>query len=141
MSEPLDADYWLRTIERKLEAGHVARADWVTYAAYHLEGAAGSWWENFLVMQPVDHIVTWQEFKDGFRAFHIPEGLMELKKEEFLKLKQGSGSVCDYRGKFNRLACYAPQEVSSDAKRQVLFHKGVDPEIRRDLHLLDFQNF
>ena len=44
---------------RKLEAGHVARADWVTYAAYHLEGAAGSWWENFLVMQPVDHIVTW----------------------------------------------------------------------------------
>ena len=59
LSEPLDADYWLRTIERKLEAGHVAQADWVTYAAYHLEGAAGSWWENFLVMQPVDHIVTW----------------------------------------------------------------------------------
>ena len=66
---------------------------------------------------------------------------MELKKEEFLKLKQGSGSVCDYHGKFNRLACYAPEEVSSDAKRQVLFHKGIDPEIRRDLHLLDFQNF
>ena len=65
-SEPLDVDYWFRTIERKLESGHVARDDWVTYAAYHFEGAAGSWWENFLVMQPVDHILTWQEFKDGF---------------------------------------------------------------------------
>ena len=26
-TEPLDADYWLRTIERKLEAAHVAQAD------------------------------------------------------------------------------------------------------------------
>ena len=25
--EPLDANYWLRTIERKLEAGHVTQAD------------------------------------------------------------------------------------------------------------------
>jgi hypothetical protein len=49
-TEPLDADYWLRTIERKLQAAHVAQADWVTFAAYHLEGAAGSWWENFLAM-------------------------------------------------------------------------------------------
>ena len=58
-TEPLDADYWLRTIERKLQAAHVAQADWVTFAAYHLEGAAGSWWEHFLVMQPAEHVVTW----------------------------------------------------------------------------------
>ncbi|KAK1607787.1 hypothetical protein QYE76_031460 [Lolium multiflorum] len=61
--EPLAADYWIRTIERKLEAAHVAQADWMTFAAYHLEGAAGSWWEDFLVMQPVEHAVTWKEFK------------------------------------------------------------------------------
>ena len=42
-AEPLDADYWLRAIERKLEAAHVAQVDWVTFAAYHLEGAAASW--------------------------------------------------------------------------------------------------
>ena len=140
-AEPLDADYWLRTMERKLEVAHVAQADWVTFAAYHLEGAAGSWWENFLAMQAAEHVVTWQEFKDAFRGFHIPEGLMELKREEFLKLKQGNGSVCEYRGNFNRLSCYAPEEVSTDAKKQALFRKGLDPEIRRDLHLLDFNNF
>ena len=49
-TEPLDADYWLRTMERKLQVGHVAQADWVTFAAYHLEGAAKSWWANFLAM-------------------------------------------------------------------------------------------
>jgi hypothetical protein len=65
-TEPLDADYWLRTIERKLEVAHAAQADWVTFAAYHLEGAAGSWWENFLLLQPANHVVTWQEFKIAF---------------------------------------------------------------------------
>ena len=115
--EPLDADYWLRVIKRKLEAAHAAQADWVTFAAYHLEGAAGSWWENFLAMQPADHVVTWQEFKTAFRGYHIPEGLMELKREEFLKLKQGNGYVCNYQGNFNRLACYAPEETSTDAKK------------------------
>jgi hypothetical protein len=113
----------------------------VTFAAYHLEGAAGSWWENFLAMQTAEHVVTWQEFKTAFRGYHIPEGLMELKREEFLKLKQGNGSVCDYQGNFNRLACYAPEEVSTDAKKQTLFRKGLDPELHRDLHLLDFNTF
>ena len=92
-------------------------------------------------MQPAENVVTWQEFKDAFRGFHIPEGLMELKKEEFLKLKQGNGSVCEYSGNFNRLACYAPKEVSTDAKKQALLRKGLEPELRRDLHLLDFNNF
>jgi hypothetical protein len=104
-------------MERKLEVAHAAQADWVTFAAYHLEGAAGSRWENFLLLQPTNHVVTWQEFKTAFRGYHIPEGLMELKREEFLKLKQGNGSVCDYQGHFSRLACYAPEEVSTDAKK------------------------
>jgi hypothetical protein len=63
---------------------------------------------------------------------------MELKREEFLKLKQGNCSVCDYQGNFNCLSCYAPEEVSTDAKKQALFRKGLEPELRRDLHLLDF---
>src|SRR3954469_5576592 len=43
-TEPLDADDWLRSIERKLQAGHVADGDKVNYSTYHLEGAASSWW-------------------------------------------------------------------------------------------------
>src|SRR4051812_29194521 len=42
-TEPLDVDDWLRNIERKLHAGHVAYGDRVSYATYHLEGAASSW--------------------------------------------------------------------------------------------------
>src|SRR4051812_14618014 len=45
-SEPLDADDWLRSFERKLETTHVAPGDHVLFAAYFLEGAALQWWEN-----------------------------------------------------------------------------------------------
>src|SRR3954468_423612 len=66
-SEPLDADDWLRSLERKLETAHVAPGDRVLFALYFLEGAALQWWEIFLAMQLVGHVVTWQDFSDDFR--------------------------------------------------------------------------
>src|SRR3954471_3966548 len=54
-SEPLDVDDWLRSLERKLKTAHVASGDRVLFAAYFLEGA-------FVAMQPIGHVVTWQEF-------------------------------------------------------------------------------
>jgi Retrotransposon gag protein. len=45
---------------------------------------------------------------------------MDEKREEFLSLKQGSGSVCDYQGHFNRLACYAPEEVSRRQEAEIV---------------------
>src|SRR3954463_1088341 len=47
-SEPLEADDWLRSIERKLDAAHVSPDDRVIFAAYFLEGVAAEWWENYV---------------------------------------------------------------------------------------------
>src|SRR4051812_24099478 len=47
-SEPLKADDFLRSIERKLDTAHVAPDDRVIFAAYFLEGAAAEWWENYV---------------------------------------------------------------------------------------------
>ena len=80
-TEPLAADDWLRSIERKLQAGHVADGDRVNYAAYHLEGAANSWWENYLNMRPEGPPTAWNEFCTAFREHHIPKGLMDRKRE------------------------------------------------------------
>ena len=82
-TEPLDADDWLRIIERKLHAGHVADGDRVIYATYHLEGAAGSWSENFENIRPAGQLTSWEEFCEAFREHHIPKGLMDRKREEF----------------------------------------------------------
>ena len=56
---PLDADDWLKTIERKFNALRVQARDHVNFATYKLEGAAGAWWEGFLALQAPEHEVTW----------------------------------------------------------------------------------
>src|SRR3954463_2975256 len=70
-SEPLEADDWIRSIERKLDTAHVAPDDRVIFVVYLLEAAALKWWENYVAMHPDGHVVTWQEFCVSFRAYHI----------------------------------------------------------------------
>src|SRR3954451_15636598 len=140
-SEPLEADDWIRSIERKLEAAHVAPDDRVIFAAYFLEGAAAEWWENYVAMQPDGHVVTWQEFRDAFRGYHLLDELMERKKEEFCNLNQGEISIYEYVREFNRLARYAQDEITIDARKQAKFRKGLSPILRHDLNLIEFANF
>src|SRR3954467_13414533 len=80
-SEPLEADDWLRSIERKLDTAHVAPDDRVKFAVYFLEGGALQWWENYVAMQSDGHVVTWQEFCVAFQGYYILDELMERKKE------------------------------------------------------------
>jgi hypothetical protein len=73
-------------------------------------------------------VITLEEFRDNFRRYHILQGLMIERKEEFLALKQGFLSVSEYRDKFLQLFCYAPEDVNTDAKRQYRLLRGlVDP--------------
>ena len=48
--DPLDADDWLRTIERKLEIARTEEDDKIPFATHYLEGAAAIWWENIKAM-------------------------------------------------------------------------------------------
>ena len=139
--EPLDADDCLHSITHKLCSANVAEADKVTYAAYHLEGPASLWWENFEAMRPVGQITTWDEFSEASRENHIPEGLIDRKREEFCNFTQGRLTVDAYSREFGNLARYAPEEVSTDAKKQARFRKGLSPELRRDLRLHECTSF
>ena len=52
-------------------------------------------------------------------------GLIKLKKE-FLALKQGSISVCEYCEKFTQLSRFAPNEVEDDEQKQEHFLEGLN---------------
>src|SRR3954463_1258748 len=126
-SEPLEADDWLCSIERKLDTAHVAPDDRVIFAVYFVEGAALQWWENYVAVQPDGHVVTWQEFCVSFRGYHILDELMERKKEEFYNLTQGEMSIHEYVREFNRLARYAQDEITTDARKQASFIRDLAP--------------
>jgi hypothetical protein len=93
-----------------------------------LRGATQSWWESYLATHANPDTITWEEFRNNFCQYHVPAGLMTVKKEEFLALKQGPMSVSEYRDKFLQLSRYAPKDVNTDAKWLYHFLRGlVDP--------------
>jgi hypothetical protein len=127
-SDPMDAEDWLHTVERELHTAQCDDREKVMYGLRLLRGVAQSWWESYLATHANPDTITWEEFRDNFRQYHVPVGLMTVKKEEFLALKQGPMSVSEYRDKFLQLSRYAPKDVNTDAKRQYRFLRGlVDP--------------
>jgi hypothetical protein len=80
---------------------------------------------SYLATHADPEAITWEEFRDNFWRYHVPEGLMIVRKEELLALKQGPLSVSEYKDKFLQLSRYAPEDVNIDAKRQYRFLRGL----------------
>ena len=75
--DPLEADEWIRVIEQKFGLLRCSETQKPLFAAQQLRGPASTWWGNFVAIQPVNHQVTWEEFKAAFREHYIPEGVLE----------------------------------------------------------------
>jgi hypothetical protein len=99
-TDPMDAEDWLRTVECELHTARCNNREKVLYGPCLLRGAAQSWWESYLATHTDHEAITWEEIRDNFHRYHVPEGLMIVRKEEFLALKQGPLSISEYRDKF-----------------------------------------
>nr|XP_020169414.1 uncharacterized protein LOC109754934 [Aegilops tauschii subsp. strangulata] len=139
--DPLDADDWLRTMERKLEVARTDEGDKVPFVTHYLEGAAAIWWENEKAIGTADEEITRSRFKERFRRYHIPTGIMKAKQRDFLALLQGSQSVREYLLKFNHLSRYSPYDVATEERKIDRFLGGLNPQLRCTLSMLDFPDF
>ena len=54
---------------------------------------------------------------------------MSLKKKEFHNFRQQHRSVGEYIDEFNKLARYAPDDVTTDAARRERFIDGLNDEL------------
>jgi hypothetical protein len=87
--EPLEADEWVQVMEQKFGLIRCTKTHKPLFAAQQLRGPASTWWANFSAIEPVGHQVTLEEFKLAFREHYVPEGVLQMKLEEFIRLKQG----------------------------------------------------
>jgi hypothetical protein len=141
--DPLDADMWLRVVESKfpLLNGVCLDGAKVYFATQQLCGPARTWWDHFLAMQPVDHVVEWGEFKAAFRGHHIPAGIMDRKLNEFLTLTQGSRTVLQYAQAFNDPCQYAGYHADTDEKKRDKFRRGLSTKLRDRLNTVRANNY
>nr|CAB3503543.1 unnamed protein product [Digitaria exilis] len=139
--DPMEAEDWIKAVERQLDIAQCDDREKVLYASGQFEGAALDWWVAYQYAQPDRNQITWQQFSEAFRAHHVPEGLTVLKRREFLALTQEGMSVTAYRDKFLELARYAPDEVSTDEKRQTRFRNGLQDVLQLQLMCITFPTF
>jgi TolA-binding protein len=79
--DPLDADDWLKSMEKMLNIAQCTDREKVLYASGRLTGPAADWWDSYTVAHDAADTITWAEFSTQFRNYHIPAGLMKIKKK------------------------------------------------------------
>jgi hypothetical protein len=139
--DPLDADDWLKSMEKMLNIAQCTDREKVLYASGRLIGPAADWWDSYTAAHDAADTITWAEFSTQFWNYHIQAKLMKIKKKEFLSLKQGSMSVSEYCDKFIQLSRYAPDEVAEDERKQEHFIEGLNGPLQYALVAHTFPSF
>jgi hypothetical protein len=70
-ADPMDADNWLREIEKKLELTEFTKEECVTVAAHQLIGTTSAWWDSYCEHPDLLHI-GWDEFVEAFKNTTFP---------------------------------------------------------------------
>jgi hypothetical protein len=97
--DPMDADDWLKSAEKKLQVVQCNNREKVLLASHQLSGPVADWWDAYVEAHEEPESINWPEFRAAFRAHHVPQGVIKLKND-FQDLKQGSMSVNEYVTKF-----------------------------------------
>jgi hypothetical protein len=137
----MDADDWLKSVEKKMQVVQCNNHEKVLLASQQLSGPAANWWDAYVEGHEEPESINWPEFRAAFCAYHVPQGVIKLKKKEFQDLKQGSISVNEYITKITQLSRYAPHEVDTDEKKQECFLNGLNDGLAYALEAQNFENF
>jgi hypothetical protein len=137
----MEAEDWLKSIEKKLEIAQCTDQEKVLFATHQLFGTNAKWWETYRNSHQDVGAITWNEFKARFRTHYVSRGMLKLKKKEFSKLQQDRMTVNEYLNKFTQMSRYAPNEVNTDEKKQYAFLNGLNDEIQFQLPNINYEDF
>jgi hypothetical protein len=115
--DPMDAEDWLKGVEKKLVIAQCTHREKVLFAVHQLFGTAVNWWETYYNTHADVNTITWNEFKSHFHTHYVPRRTMKLKKKEFAGLKQGGMTVNEYLNSFIQLLRYAPDDINMNEKK------------------------
>ena len=132
--DPFDAEEWLNSIENLFEFMQLNEREKVSCASYMLKKDARIWWD--VVKQTRDTTqMTWANFLKEFNNKYYNVSILAAKVTEFSNLKQRNLLVIEYIRKFDRLARYALDMVSTNTARVNHFLDGLELELARDVDM------
>jgi hypothetical protein len=69
--EPMDADDWLKSIEKKLQVVQCNNREKVLLASHQLFGSAADWWDAYVEAHGEPESINWPEFRAAFHVHHV----------------------------------------------------------------------
>jgi hypothetical protein len=139
--DPMEAEDWLKGVEKKLVITQCTDREKVLSPAHQLFGTAANWWETYCNTHVNVDTITWNEFKAHFHIHYVPRGTMKLKKKEFADLKHGGMTVNEYLNSFIQLSRYAPDDINTNEKKQDMFLNGLNDDIQFQLLNTGYTDF
>jgi hypothetical protein len=85
--ELMDANDWLKYVEKKLQVVQCNNHEKVLLASHQLSGPTVDWWDAYVEAHEEPESINWPKFRATFCAHHVSQGVIKLKKEEFQDLK------------------------------------------------------
>jgi hypothetical protein len=104
VKDPMDAEDWLKSVEKKLEIAQCSDCEKILFMVHQLFRTTVDWWDTYRNTHPNIEAITWNESKVHFRTHYVPRGTLKLKKKGFSELNQGSVMVNEYLNQFIQLS-------------------------------------
>ena len=126
---PNVAEYWLEATERIMDDLDCSVEQKLKGAVSLLRDEAYQWWITVREGTPAER-VTWELFKQTFKAKYVGASYVDARRKEFLNLTQGNKTIAEYEAEFLRLSRYANGIISTEYERSVRFEDGLRDELR-----------
>ncbi|XP_049374324.1 uncharacterized protein LOC125839385 [Solanum verrucosum] len=139
--DPTVVEQLLDRMERvfeQLECSNVAK---FKYAISLLQKDAYDWWVSVLNAKVKPYVLTWDDFLKEFRMKYVPPAYCDVKKKEFLNLRQRGMSITKDEQKFLRLSCYVGGIIKEEKDKCRKFEDGVNDSIRKNVAILQHEKF
>ncbi|TYK15233.1 uncharacterized protein E5676_scaffold892G00030 [Cucumis melo var. makuwa] len=129
-TNPTDVEAWLTLIEKCFRVTRCPEDRKVELAAFLLQNGAEDWWRMEESRRRTTGDISWDEFKKAFFDKFYPRSFRDAKRNEFLRLTQGSMTVAEYEKKYTELSKYATRVIEDEVERYKRFEEGLREEIR-----------
>jgi hypothetical protein len=71
-TKPMDANDWLKSVEKKLQVVQCNNHEKVLLASHQLSGPTADWWDAYVEAHEEPESINGPEFRAAFRAHHVP---------------------------------------------------------------------
>ena len=97
----------------------------MNFTIFQFKGPARIWWNVIRVKWERERIAwTWLNFVREFNKKYLSPIVQEKRKDDFIKLRQGTLSVSEYETQFTKLSKFAPELIVTEQRRVRRFGKG-----------------